>query len=172
MRINNLDYCLWNTYNTPCIYQTLKHICFHYLFAFVWLCKWKFQSVAEDMTSCIYAWIHHLLIGHVCHCVISKTGNYQRITSECFGFRMRSRKKLFCIFLCYVDLHDKVTHDLILFSKMWKCFLSYYRYEWIWQSILRNPDKKTLPDWEEIHWQWVPGQQIAVQTPLTFPWEN
>ena len=170
MRINNLDYCLWNTYNTPCIYQTLKHICFHYLFAFVWLCKWKFQSVAEDMTSCIYAWIHHLLIGHVCHCVISKTGEW--ITRECFGFRMRSRKKLFCIFLCYVDLHDKLTHDLILFSKMWKCFLCYYHYEWIWQSILRNPDKKTLPDWEEIHWQWVPGQQIAVQRPLTFPWEN
>lgn len=118
------------------------------------------------------AWIHHLLTGYVSHCVISKTGNYPWITRECFGFRMRSRKKLFCIFLCYIDLHDKVTHDVILFFKMWKRFLCYYHYEWIWQSILRDPDKKTLPDWEEIHWQWEPGQQISVQTPLKLPWEN
>ena len=85
---------------------------------------------------------------------------------------------------------NEVTKETVLYFPLlcWSSWRSYSWFNFILQNVktflmllslwvdlakhLRNPDKKTLPDWEEIHWQWVPGQQISVQTPLKLPWEN
>ena len=115
------DHCIQYTYTHACICHILQHICFYYLFALGWLCKWKFQNVAEDVTSCIYAWNHHLMTSVWLYDFCFKDWILP-VEHWVPGFKMSQdwghERNCSTFFFARPIFMTKLTHNLIVFSKM------------------------------------------------------